>query len=258
MELVSDNLHIVQANSESQIRAAQRLRYKVFVEEMGATPSAQDANDRLERDSFDPFFDHLCLIDQSIEDPMENVVAVYRVMRGDVALANDGFYSATEYDLAPLIASNRRLLELGRSCVHADYRGGIALHLMWNGLADYVLAHEIEVLFGTASFHGTDVQAFGDSLSLLHHRHLAPEDIRASVLPAHGADMNIKREDQIDKAKAVRDLPPLIKAYLRLGGYVGLGAHIDQAFNTIDVCLLMDTQRMSQKHRAIYTKDQTA
>jgi len=116
------------------------------------------------------------------------------------------------------------------------------------------LQHKIEILFGVASFHGTDVRKHEQALSFLHHRHLAPEDLRVTAQPNNRADMNIIPNDQIDKLAALRQMPPLIKAYLRLGGFVGDGAFIDHSFNTIDVCLLMDTERMSAKHKAMYEK----
>ena len=159
------------ASDEADLRAAQRLRYEVFVAELGGGGAMVDHDARLERDRFDPFFDHLILTDARRDDA---VVGVYRLLRDDQAEAAGQFYSEDEYDLAPLRASGRRLLELGRSCLHPDYRGGTAMMHLWNALADYVRAHGIEILFGTASFHGTDVAALAQPLSLLHHRHLAP------------------------------------------------------------------------------------
>src|SRR5690606_8066176 len=103
---------------------------------------------------------------------------VYRLMTSQTAQAFGRFYCDGEYDLAPLRASGRRLLELGRSCVHRDYRGGSGMFLLWNGLADYVLERGIDVMFGVASFHGTDVGPLALPLSWLHHHHLAPPDLR--------------------------------------------------------------------------------
>lgn len=248
------SLTIKLADTDAEIRAAQRLRYRVFVQEMGALTSEENHALELEKDDFDQYFDHLILIDTSNPDPMENVVGVYRLMRGEVAVAGAGFYGADEYNLDKLLQGERRTMELGRSCVHPDFRGGTALQMLWNGLGEYVLQHKIEILFGVASFHGTDVPEHEQALSFLHHRHLAPEDLRVTAQPNNRADMNIIPNDQIDKLAALRQMPPLIKAYLRLGGFVGDGAFIDHSFNTIDVCLLMDTERMSAKHKAMYEK----
>ena len=243
------------AQDEADLIAAQRLRYDVFVDELGGGGTLVDHDARLERDAFDPFFDHLILFDAAVKGTP--AVGVYRLLRGDRLTggpdALDRFYSEDEYDLSRLKFSGRKLLELGRSCVHPEYRGGSAMMVLWNGLADYVAEHGIEVLFGVASFHGTDIDALKAPLSLLHHRHLAPEPLRVRAQPDVYQDMNLLKEEQIDRVAAMRAVPALIKAYLRLGGYVGEGAFIDRAFNTTDVCLIMDTAQMSAKHKAFYT-----
>ena len=238
-----------------ELAAAQRLRYRVFVEELGGGGALVDHTARLEKDRFDPFFDHLVLIDNALDcDPMDRVVGVYRLLRDDKAAEIGQFYSEDEYDLTVLKDSGRKLLELGRSCLLPAYRGGSAMFHLWNGLAAYVFEHEIEILFGVASFHGTDVEALKQPLSLLHHRHLAPEDLRARAQTAHYQSMNLVAEEEIDRRKAMLEVPALIKAYLRLGGFVGDGAYVDHAFNTTDVCLIMDTERLNAKQKAIYTK----
>ena len=235
--------------------AAQRLRYDVFVDELGGDGDLVDHANRLERDAFDPFYDHLILVDRSRSvDLLNHVVGVYRLMRDDAAARAGGFYSETEYDLSVLKNSGRRLLELGRSCVHADFRGGKAMYYLWGGLADYVAQHDIEILFGVASFHGTDIADLTAPMSLLYHRHLAPIDLRVRASDAHYQSMNLIPENQIDRAAAMRATPALIKAYLRLGGFVGDGAFVDHAFNTTDVCLVMDTRQMNERQRDLYTK----
>ncbi len=235
------------------LRAAQRLRYEVFVEELGGDGPLVDHVARLETDAFDPTFDHLLLIDRR-RDPaaLQDVVGVYRLLPGDRLAPGDCFYSETEFDLTVLRRSGRRLLELGRSCVHRDHRGGMAMFHLWNGLADYVLDRGIEVLFGSASFHGTDVSALATPLSYLHHACLAPPELRVRAQPGQFQRMDLIAPQAIDRRAAMVATPSLIKAYLRLGGFVGEGAWIDRAFNTTDVCLVMDTARMSEKHRAFY------
>jgi putative hemolysin len=254
MQLNTENLVLKIAQSDVELRAAQHLRYRVFVQEMGAQTSDENHALQLERDRFDAYFDHLILIDTSNPNTQENVVGVYRLMRNDVAQQGIGFYGADEYDLSTLEKSNRRVLELGRSCVDARFRGGAALHLLWNGLAQYVHDHQIEVLFGVASFHGRDVEQHAQALSLLHHNHLAPDDLCVTAQAMSRVDMDILAPQDVNKLAAMRQMPPLIKAYLRLGGCVGQGAFVDHHFNTVDVCLVMDTQRMSAKHKAMYQK----
>lgn len=239
------------AKTAADLHAAQRLRYEVFIEELGGDGPLVDHEARLERDAFDAFFDHLLLIDRTSNG---RVVGVYRVLRGDMAAKAGRFYSEDEYDLTAIKDSGRTLLELGRSCVHADYRGGAAMYHLWSGLGAYVVEHGIDVMFGVASFHGTDIDAIREPLAYLHHNHLAPKPLRARVVQKHFQTMDLMSADQIDKRAARKAMPTLIKAYLRLGGFVGEGAFVDHSFNTTDVFLLMDTKMISEKQREIYTK----
>ncbi|MEZ5779740.1 MAG: GNAT family N-acyltransferase [Paracoccaceae bacterium] len=248
-------LRIRLAAGEQDFLAAQRLRYRVFVEELGGDGPLVDHAGRFERDAFDPVNDHLILVDTR-RDPatLDHVVGAYRLLRGDQAARFGRYYCDGEYDLSLLRASGRRLLELGRSCVDAEFRGSTAMYLLWNGLAEYVLAHGIEVLFGVASFHGTDLEPLKMPLSWLHHHHLAPEALRVRALPGHFQRMDLIAPGRLDQRAAMVAMPALIKAYLRLGGFVGEGAFVDHAFNTTDVCLLMDTTAMSARHKGFYTR----
>lgn len=255
--MISDDKHFILrlAQDDRDLRAAQRLRYEVFVQELGATVALADHDARLERDEFDAHFDHLLLIDPSRSaSDLQDVVGVYRLLPSDRLALTGRFYSESEFDLTALKASGRKLLELGRSCVHADYRGGTAMLLLWNALADYVLHNGIEVLFGSASFHGTDMAVLAQPLSYLQHFHLAPPALRVMARPAQAAQIPLIPKEKLDRKSAMLATPALIKAYLRLGGYVGQGAWVDHAFNTTDVCLVMDTAQMSAKHRDFYIR----
>ncbi|WP_425090393.1 GNAT family N-acetyltransferase [Tropicimonas sp. S265A] len=244
------------AETDADLRAAQRLRYEVFVAELGGGGTGVDHDQRLETDAFDPVYDHLLLEDTTRD--AHPVVGVYRLMPGTRVAEIGAFYTEGEYDITPLRDGGRPLLELGRSCLHRDYRGGTALAEMWSALARYVLEREIEVLFGVASFHGTDVGRLAQPLSHLHDRHLAPPELRVTARTEHARAMDILPPTQIDRVAAVKAIPALIKGYLRLGGYVGEGAFVDHAFNTTDVCLVVDVHRMSEKHRGFYTRGLSA
>lgn len=248
------NLHVRLAETTRDRLAAERLRYRVFVEELGGNGLMVDHENRFERDRFDEHYDHLILVDEARSaEELDHVVGVYRVMPADRANAIGGFYSEAEYDLTPLVASGRKLLELGRSCVHSDYRDGQALLLLWQGLGAYVEASGSEILFGVASFHGTDVEALAMPLSHLHAKHLAPPELRVRAQPDVFQAMDLMPPEKIDRVAAMRAVPPLIKSYLKLGGYVGNGAYIDRVFNTTDVCLVLDTARISDRDRARFT-----
>ena len=247
------HFHVKLAETADELRAAQRLRYEVFVTELGSEGPLVDHDARLEQDELDPYFDHLLLIDTRCDQ----VVGIYRLMRSEKAQEAGRFYSEAEYDLGPLLRSGRKVLELGRSCLHVDYRGGTAMHHLWAALAQYVAKHQIEVLFGVASFHGTDISTLMQPLSLLHHRHLAPLEIRPRALSKSFQNMNLVDEAKLDRRAAMLQIPSLIKAYLRLGGYVGEGAFVDHAFNTVDVCLVLDTAQMGARPARIYSGAQT-
>jgi len=236
------------ATEPQDVRAAQALRYEVFVEELGASGPWVDHENRLESDPWDAHCDHLILRDTS----RGTVVGVYRLISQVAADKAGGFYSSSEYDLSPLEASGRKLLELGRSCVHPDYRGGLAMFHLWAALANYIDANDIEVLFGVASFHGTDPQKLAAPLSMLHHNHLAPLALRPKAREPHAVAMGITPKDDLDRKAAMIAMPQLIKAYLRLGGGVGEGAFVDHAFNTTDICLVLDVAQMSTAQRKIY------
>lgn len=253
MQIDDPHFELRLAQSAEDLTAAQRLRYAVFVEELGASGPMVDHRARLEMDRFDPFFDHLLLHDRR-RAADDQVVGVYRVMGPEAAARAGQFYSEDEFDLGPLRASGKRLLELGRSCLHRDYRGGTAMMHLWNGLAEYVAQHRIDVMFGVASFPGIDPAPLAGALSLLHHRHLAPFELRPVARATGYQPMDLIPEADLDRPAAIRAIPALIKGYLRLGGCVGQGAYLDRGFNCLDVCLVMDVARIPEKSRAIYQR----
>lgn len=238
------------ACSAADLRAAQRLRYRVFVEEMGGDGPLVDHDRKLECDALDPVFDHLLLVDTSRDPASEtHVIGAYRLLP-DTRLAQAGrFYCDTEFDLAPLHRSGRRLLELGRSCIDPAHRGGVGMLQMWQGLAEYVRQREIEILFGAASFPGTDPAAFAQSLACLHHLHLAPKHLRVCATQPNGYRPLPCAE--LDRKQAMREMPSLIRAYLRLGGMVGEGVFIDHEFRTTDVCIILDTAQLTAQARSL-------
>ncbi|MCB1538674.1 MAG: GNAT family N-acetyltransferase [Alphaproteobacteria bacterium] len=242
------------ARTAAEIEAAQKLRYNVFYREYGAKPVGDMEARGLDYDDFDPHADHLIVIDRRIETLPERVIGTYRLLRDNVAVKLGRFYSGGEYDIAPLTGSGAKMVEVGRSCVHPDHRTRNVLQLLWQGIAEYIHWHDIGVLFGVASFHGTDVAAHAAMLSYLHHYHRAPDDFCPRALPDQYVDMNLVQKSAINPREALHDLPPLIKGYLRLGGMVGDGAVIDRQFNTIDVCVIVRTQLVSDRYRRHYQR----
>jgi putative hemolysin len=247
-EFVERRLTVRLAVSPDDIVAAQRLRFDIFFRGMGASGLGAE----LERDidPYDDLCDHLLVEDHA--RPGSPVVGTYRLLRQSVAEAHDGFYSAHEFDLSAVIAHGRRegmeLLELGRSCVDPAYRDAGTIQLLWRGIADYLQRNRIGYMFGCASFPGTDPAEHAEGLSLLAHNHMAVPELRARAIGEHAIPLSPLAIGGYDPRLALRRLPPLIKAYLRVGAEVGDGAYVDHAFNTIDVFILVPVSRIAARY----------
>jgi putative hemolysin len=245
-----ESLQVRLAQSAAEIDAAQALRYRVFYEEMGAQANAEMAARRRDFDRFDTDCDHLLVIDHA----QGAVVGTYRLIRRGAAQRHGGFYSAAEYDLRALPDYPGEILELGRSCTDASARTGPAAKLMWRAISAYVFHYRIELMFGCASLSGTDPDALGLPLSYLHHFHRAPDALCVRALPERYVAMDRLAKEAIDPAQAQAVLPPLIKGYLRLGGFVGDGAVIDPQFNTTDVAIVVKTDLVSDRYYRHYER----
>jgi putative hemolysin len=182
------------------------------------------------------------------------IVGVYRLLRGDTAARRQGFYSETEFDIAPLLARHpgKRFLELGRSCVHAQYRSKRVIELLWRGLWVYAKHHRIDVLIGCASLPGVDPLALSVPLRFLHRHALADEEWRVRPLTGRGVDMAVLDSKAIDARKGVAALPPLLKAYLRAGAKFGDGAVIDARFGTTDVFTILPLSDLEDRYQEYY------
>ena len=254
VDMTVGDLEIRLAESEAEIAAAQALRYRVFYEEMSASPSPEMAAARRDFDSFDPFCDHLIVVDRKKGAGAAGLVATYRLMRRSGAARRGQFYSVDEYDIAAITEYPGEILELGRSCVDTAYRSKAVMQLLWKAISDYVFHYNIEIMFGCASFPGTDPAAHATALSYLHHRHMAPPEFRPRAIASRYVNMDILPLSGIDERRALASLPPLIKGYLRLGGFVGDGAVIDHQFGTIDVSVIVVTDRVSDKYYKHYAR----
>lgn len=242
------------ARGKKEIRKAQRLRYEVFYKEGGAIPDARTAFTRRDADRFDRFCDHLIVIDHAATNARgkikPKIVGAYRLLRGDMAAKAGGFYSEGEYDIAPLIArhAGKRVLELGRSCVLAPYRGKRVIEILWRGLLAYVLANDIDVMFGCASFPGANPLIHAQALSYLAHFAPAEEAWRVSARRELHVPMRMLAREALDPRKARDALSPLIKGYLKVGARFGDGAVVDRKFNTTDVFVVMPIDRIDTRY----------
>ena len=249
--VIAGNQIIRLATSADELDAAQALRYRVFYDEMGARPLSEMAPIARDFDAFDTACDHLIVVDQ--ERPYDTrVVGTYRLMRRENARNAGGFYSASEFDISKLTNFPGTIMELGRSCVDAAYRERATMNLLWRGLAEYTNKHGVDVMFGCASLPSTDPEQLKVQLSYLYHYHLAPDAIRVRALPERFTNMNLLPKEAIDPRRALASLPPLLKGYLRVGGFIGDGAVIDRQFNTTDVCVIVKTDLIAGRYTRHY------
>jgi putative hemolysin len=245
------------AEDEEEIRAAQALRYRVFYEEQRAVAAPEVAAAGRDFDRFDDKADHLLALDTSRPNARDAVVGTYRLIRREAARGG-GFYSNGEFDLSRLEAWPGEVLELGRSCVDPAYRSGRVINLLWRGIAAYLGECGAELLFGCGSLPGTDPGALRLPLAYLHHYHLAPRHIRPRALPDRFVAMDGLPKHSVDPARALAGIPPLIKGYLRLGGFVGDGAVIDAEFDSTDIFIIVKTELVTEKYMRHYERGQNA
>lgn len=228
------------ARNPSEVAEAQRLRFKIFSEEMGAE---LQANDGLDQDGFDAFCDHLLVRDTDSGE----VVGTYRILDPFMAIEAGGYYSAGEFDLTRLMHLAPSMVELGRSCVHPDYRNGATITMLWSGLAKYMLTHNYEYALGCASIPMADGGQNAASLYReLREKHLAPIEYR--VFP------HCPLPFEAFEQQGETNCPPLLKGYLRLGAYICGEPHWDADFNCADLLMLMPLSRMNPRYANHFMK----
>ncbi len=252
VDVWSGALQVRLAETMADIDAAQALRYRVFYREMGARPTPEMARTGRDFDAFDADCDHLLVIDHARDAA---VVGTYRLIRRSMAQRHRGFYSAGEYDIAPLEAYPGKLLELGRSCVDAARAQP----------ADHAVAVARHRRLCLRTRHRGHVRLRQPA----RHRHRRARGAALlSSPPPPGAERNCGRgrcpavmsrcpgceRGSYDAARARAAVPPLIKGYLRLGGFVGEGAVIDHQFNTTDVCVVVQTELVTEKYYRHYER----
>jgi putative hemolysin len=254
-ELRAGNLGVRLAISAAELDAVQALRYRVFYEEMGAKPDAVTAASRRDADEFDAIADHLLVVDHDLGEGANNVVGTYRLIRQEAAEKFGRYYSESEYDISALKRFPGTKLELGRSCTATAYRSRAAMQLLWRGIAAYVFHYGIDLMFGCASLSGTNPEALAEELTYLATHHMAPESVRPRALQSRYVEMRRLDPAGIDPKQALMRLPPLVKGYLRLGGFVGDGAVIDNQFNTTDIAIVVQTDLVTDKYYRHYERE---
>ena len=253
---ISGSLEVRLAETEHEVEQAQRLRYSVFYQEMSAIPSPQMREAGRDFDKYDEVCDHLLVVDREAhdEDGQPLVVGTYRLTREHDAARVGGFYTASEYDIAPMLnglPAGTKFLELGRSCVLKSYRSRPGtMQLLWKGLLAYVARFDIDLMFGCASLSGTDPEALSLPLSYLHHFHAMPAELRVSARPELFTAMDRLAADEIPQREGLRSLPPLLKGYVRAGCCIGNGAVIDRQFGTTDVFIYFPLSGIDARYKS--------
>jgi putative hemolysin len=246
------------ARTKKEIRKAQRLRYKVFFEEGRAIAPRRAALVRRDLCRFDKICDHLLVIDMAARNSFgrvkPKVVGTYRLLRDEVAARHGGFYSQNEFDIAPLLArhAEKRFLEVGRSCVHPKYRSKRVIELLWRGLWIYAEHHKIDVLVGCASLPGTNPLALALPLSFLCHQAAAEAEWQVRPREGRAVPMAILDQAAVDVRKGIAALPPLLKAYVRIGAKFADCAVIDPEFGSIDVFTIMPIAEIEARYIAYF------
>ncbi len=226
-------------DSDELMEKVKKLRQKSFF--------TKSTDKEFDTDEFDKYCDHLVVIDRTVSDDF--VVGTYRLLLKPKFLKNQKFYSQSEFDISSLINYKQStLLEAGRSCVHEKYRDGRIIKLLWRGLATYIVNNQVELIFGCASFPSSNYKLFSKQLSYLHHYHITPEKL--NTFPHKNLKANFRLVDKslIHSEDEFRKLPPLIKAYIRVGAWVGSGAIVDNKFNTTDVLIILDSKKILKKY----------
>ena len=252
------SLEVRLVRGDREIEAAQRVRFRVFVEEMRAQLPPEAMRRRRDADRWDAICDHLVVLDHSIEGDIEDqIVGTGRLLRQDVARRNGGFYTASEFALDALLErhADKSFMELGRSCVLPAYRTKRTVELLWQGNWSYALRHRIHAMFGCGSFPGVSPERHALALSFLHHHASARDGWEAGARPELFRTMDLMPVEAVNTRRALMAMPPLIKGYLRLGAMIGSGAVIDHVFNTTDVLIMLPITSISDRYINYYGAD---
>lgn len=220
------------AQDEADVNTSQALRYQIFAEELGA--DIDGGQQGLDRDALDAHCQHLI-----VRNEFGDVIASTRLLDDRGAVAAGGFYSAHEFDIHQITRLPGRKLEVGRTCVHADYRNGTTIAVLWSGLADYVRAHAVDYLFGCASVSLSDAGAAQAVLQDIANRYMSAPDLRVTArrrLPETWISAQRSR------------LPPLLKAYVSLGARACGPAYWDKDFNCADVFMLLNLRELHPRY----------
>jgi putative hemolysin len=250
IENIEHRLHVGLAASADDVRAAQRLRYKVFVEEMGARLECLEPG--IEADYYDPYCQHL-LVRRSDTD---EVVGCYRILTDTQARKAGSYYSESEFDLTRILSIPGRFMEVGRTCVHPDYRNGATIALLWSGIARFIVMNQIDYLIGCASIPlTTGTRKASVIYDRLAGNYLAPAEWRVfpkvplpSLISRRTSEASRASLGQLTGAEEAAEIPPLVKAYLRVGAKICGEPAWDPDFNVADLFIILRTDSIAGRY----------
>ena len=237
------------AESRSEIKLAQKLRYKVFFSERIHSPILNIGNFRRDSDKFDNYADHIIVKFRKNKFSKTRVIGTYRLLKQSVAEKKSGFYSCDEFNLDNLLNSKiyNNMLELSRSCISQKFRNKNVLKLMWNEIYRYINKNNIDALFGTASFLDTNINKIEDQLIYLNNNHKMSDNIKVNALANYKVKVDYEKPIDIN-LKLVSKLPTLIKAYLKFNASIGEGAVVDNRFKTTDVFVFLPIEEINKDY----------
>lgn len=239
----SDGLVIGLARTNEELEAIQRLRYQVFTEEMNAV--FPDAVDGLDADRYDPWCEHLMVK----EAATGRIVGTYRFLAPANVEKAGGYYSESEFDISSLHDYRDNMAEVGRSCIHADYRNGSVIMLLWSGIAALVKQYGLRYVLGCASVSLRDDGVTAAEVWRSARKAMAANPDVPRLVPRHRYPV-----ERLDSELPAR-VPPLIKGYLKLGATICGEPAWDPDFNTADFPVLLDMTRMDDRYRKHFGLD---
>lgn len=229
------------ADTREDVRACQRLRYLAFIEARGLAPAGE--GDRRDEDEFDPLCRHMMVEDSRTGQ----LVCCFRMLPLESGAEIMRSYSAKWYELEALKDYPGKLVEMGRFCVHPAHKDPAILRVAWKAMTRYVDEQEIGLLFGCSSFYGIDAEAYSDAFALLKERHLAPKRwlprVKAPKVFRFARALRLRRPDM---SLALRRMPPLLRTYLMMGGWVSDHAVIDDNLKTLHVFTGIEIERVPE------------
>jgi len=244
------------ANTHDERRQVRQLRYKVFCEEEGTIATDKQTKLHEEYDSYDLHAKYLIVLHKN------KVVGTYRIIDQDAANKMGGFYTESEFDISKIKNSGQNIAEVSRACVDSEYREKkTPLRLLWIGLNKYIEDNKIDILFGMASWKGTNPSNSANAISYLYYNHLSPSKLRSTVdknklskdINPNLTKMDLLPKDSINADIARKEMTPLIKGYLDLNATFGNGIFIDKTFNSYEILVVLRTCDINPTYKRFFS-----